>query len=143
MNRIICLGNRYIESDSLGAKVFDLLSYLHLPPDVELIDGGLSGLNLLPFMDGCERLVFVDAMDGNEPALVQVLRGDELEAEPVYGHAAGLGYLLGAAFAMGGHMPSIFIVGAGTPQAAEAVASTALTVARGMEVCAYAEETPK
>lgn len=141
MNRIICIGNRYIESDSLAAQVYELLSHLELPEDVELIDGGLSGLNLLPLMDDCERVVFVDAIWGDDPVPLQVLRGDELVAAQVYGHAGGLGYLLGAYYALGdGQAPAIFVVGAGTPEATEAIARVTLEIARGKEVCACAEE---
>ena len=42
MNRIICLGNPFLESDSLGPRVFAELAGRELPAEVELIDGGLA-----------------------------------------------------------------------------------------------------
>ena len=64
MNRIICLGNPFVESDSLGPRVFAELSARGLPPGVELIDGGLAGLNLLRFLDDCQRVVLADVVLG-------------------------------------------------------------------------------
>jgi hydrogenase maturation protease len=99
VKRIICVGNRFEPSDSVGPLVHDLLAGRELPPDVELIDGGLAGLDLLRFVDGAERVVFVDAMDAIvRPARVVVLGLDEA-AECIrqpYDHAGGLAYLLGA-----------------------------------------------
>ena len=141
MNRIICIGNRYIEKDALGAQVYEYLSRLELPADIELVDGGLAGLNLLPLMDNCERVIFVDAICGDEAQPVQVLRGDQLNGSRIYGHSSGLEYLLGAHNALGGsQMASVFVVGAGMPDATEAVARLALEFAGGAELHFNMEE---
>jgi len=135
MNRIICIGNRYVESDALGARVFDILSRRELPADVELFDGGLAGLNLLPLMDDCERVVFVDAIAGDDDG-VQILDADEVAGASVYGHAGGLGYLLGAHRALGGRTGvGLWVVGTGATESALAVAEAALSIALGEEIC--------
>ncbi len=64
MKRIICIGNRFVEEDSAGYQVFQELSLKPLPEDVELIDGGLAGLDLLRFIEGAEEVVFVDSISG-------------------------------------------------------------------------------
>ena len=135
MIRILCIGNCYIEPDSLGARVYDLLSQTELPPDVEVIDGGLAGLNLLPLLDGCERIVFVDTILGDDPTGLQILRADEVESAEVYGHASGLGYLLGAWRALGdGPDQAVFVVGAAEAESARKVADAALALACGEEI---------
>lgn len=93
---IICVGNRYLAGDDVGPRVFDHLSSIEVPGDVDIIDGGLCGLDLLRLIEGRRRVVFADAVDGLAPAggIVQ-LGGEQLAsyAGP-YGHAAGLPYLI-------------------------------------------------
>jgi Ni,Fe-hydrogenase maturation factor len=47
MNRIVCIGNRYVHGDDLGPRVYDQLTARALLNDVQVIDGGVAGLNLL------------------------------------------------------------------------------------------------
>lgn len=97
MKRIICIGNRYDPADAAGPRVYDALTAMSLPDDVEVIDGGLAGLNLLRFVEGAQKVVFVDTVVGFghtgevmllDPALVTAgSPGD-------FSHASGLPYLL-------------------------------------------------
>lgn len=66
--RIICVGSRLVAEDSVGLQVFDELNARCLPPQVELIEGGLAGLNLLPFFFGCDRVILVDRVVGFAPS---------------------------------------------------------------------------
>lgn len=102
MRRIICIGNRLVESDSAGPRVHDRLAARELPDGVELVDGGLLGLDLGARVRGAERVVFVDrtvgfGSPGRGPEVV-VLSADEVarEAPACFDHAAGLPYLLQA-----------------------------------------------
>jgi hydrogenase maturation protease len=97
MKRIICVGNRFSSADQAGPLVHDWLAKRRLPPDVELIDGGLAGLDLLRFVEGAETVVFVDAVTGYGTSDgVCVLDPEEAAryASGSFDHAAGLGYLL-------------------------------------------------
>jgi hydrogenase maturation protease len=97
VNRIICVGNRLIREDAAGPAIHDRLAARDLPADVELIDGGTAGLDLLRFLDGAERVVLVDSVVGyGAPGEAVVLDADEVGAmaAEVYDHAAGLPYLL-------------------------------------------------
>jgi len=97
MKRIICVGNRFKPNDAAGSMVHDRLKGMDLPDDVEVIDGGLAGLDLLRFMDGAERVVFVDAVIGFESEDGIVLLSAEEVADlgvEEYDHNAGLAYLL-------------------------------------------------
>jgi hydrogenase maturation protease len=37
-----------------------------LPPDVELVDGGTWGMNLLPVIEDADELILIDAIDAGE-----------------------------------------------------------------------------
>lgn len=93
---IICLGNRYVAGDDIGPRLFDHFSELAVPEDVEIIDGGLCGLDLLRSIEGRRRVVFADAVSGLAPTgEITLLSGAQVAAYAgVYGHAAGLPYLL-------------------------------------------------
>jgi len=99
--KIICVGNPFVDSDNLGPRVYAELTRTTLPDGVELIDGGLAGLDLLRFV-GDGDLVFVDAVQGfGNPGDLIVLTQAKLEKALLvgqtplrYDHAAGLTYLL-------------------------------------------------
>ncbi len=98
MNRIICIGNRYIDEDSAGPRVYDILNGgKNRPFDVEIIDGGLGGINLIPFFESCKRVILVDQLknDGQPDEIVVMDASDvAATADRHFGHAAGAGYLL-------------------------------------------------
>ena len=113
--RIICVGNRFVDGDDTGPQVYDRLSHMALPPDVDIVDGGLLGLNLLRFAEGADRLVFVDSVSGfGREGEVLVL--DAMEAADgmaaSYGHSCGLAYLLRVLPGVcEGRMPQVLLVG--------------------------------
>lgn len=94
--RIICIGNMLIEEDSAGPKVYKVLEEMNRPASVELVDGGLAGLNLLSYLENVERVIFVDQIRNfrSSPGLEIIpLPCSDIEPES-YGHEAGLGYLM-------------------------------------------------
>jgi hydrogenase maturation protease len=95
---VICLGNRYMPGDDLGCRVFDCLAGhpAARAADLDIIDGGLAGLDLLGLLEGRQRVVFVDALVGIASAgEVAVLAGAQVVTYAShYGHGAGLPYLL-------------------------------------------------
>ena len=113
--RIICVGNRYRPEDSAGPMVYDQLVSDRLPRDIEVIDGGLAGLNLLRFIHGADRVVFIDAVNGFRPSGgVIVLDAEDASrhADTIFGHSAGLAYCLRILPEVhDGKLPDIFVVG--------------------------------
>ena len=114
-SRIICLGNRYLAGDDVGCRVFDQLSSAPPSPGIEVVDGGLCGLDLLSLLEGKTRVVFADALIGlAAPDRVVVLEGSEVAARAShYGHSAGLPFLLSMLpHALSPPWPEIALVGA-------------------------------
>ena len=98
MHRIICIGNRLVQEDAAGPAVYDKLRKWALPDNIQVIEGGLVGLDLLPLLEQGGRVVFVDAVSGfTEDGPIVVIDQHNLlqqTEEPTYGHEAGLPYLL-------------------------------------------------
>ena len=124
MRRIICVGNRYVRGDEAGSKVYDFLLGTPLPPNVQLIDAGLMGLDLLRLLEGAERVVFVDSVSGfGRPGEVVILDGASLVrgAAADYGHSGGLGYLFRVLPAVcEGQIPDMALIGVEKPAEIEA-----------------------
>lgn len=129
MKRIICIGNRLCPEDAAGPLVCDLIRRGPLPDDLEVIDGGLAGLNLLSYVNRAERVVFVDRVSGfGRPGEVLVLHPEDAAAAaaPRYDHAAGLAYVLRVLPAVGeGPVPGILLVGIEEQADATAIARAA------------------
>jgi hydrogenase maturation protease len=115
VKRIICIGNRLIAGDTAGFRVFEQLSGQALPKGIEVVDGGLGGLDLLRFIEGAEQVVFVDSTCGfGTPGQTVVLRTEDVAAlaEGAYSHGAGLPYLLRVLpHVCQGPIPAISVVG--------------------------------
>ncbi len=99
---VLGLGNALMADDAIGGKVVEYLRERYVfDPDVEVIDGGTLGLDLLPRFEGVSRLLLVDAVDmGAEPGEVFRLAGDEVPrafADKLSVHQMGLKDLLAVA----------------------------------------------
>lgn len=95
--RIICIGNRQVSADDFGPRVYDCLAAEPLPSTVDIVDGGLGGLDLLRYLEDGRRVLFVDAVAGYaDPGNIVVLDGAEVgrQCDSGFDHAAGLPYLL-------------------------------------------------
>lgn len=97
VSRIVCIGNRYVAADDFGPRVFDALSAMDLPAGVDIVDGGLAGLNLLGLLDDECDVLFVDNVSGYAvPGELTVIDGAELARQCAgdFGHQAGLPFLV-------------------------------------------------
>ncbi len=103
---VLGIGNLVMSDDGIGVRVVQLLAERYrFPAQVTILDGGTLGLDLLPKLEGVERLLVVDAVDtGAPPGTVVRLAGDEvpvaLEAK-VSPHQMGLKDLLAVAMLQG------------------------------------------
>ncbi len=134
--RVICVGNRFVDQDDAGPRVYDYLADKPLPPGVEVVEGGLGGLNLLGVMEGAAVVVFVDTISGfADPGEVVVLDGlkEATKMDADFGHSGGLTYLLKVLPEVWeGDPPRVLVVGmegAADESAIELLAETSLRVA--------------
>jgi hydrogenase maturation protease len=82
---VLGIGNTLNRDEGLGVHALNALeSHLHasglsLLPEVELLDGGTLGLNLLPIVEESSHLLILDAVDANQPpGAVVELRKEEI-----------------------------------------------------------------
>lgn len=80
---VLGLGNILLEDEGLGVRALEELERRYeLPPEVELLDGGTTGMGLLDQMSRRKHLLVLDAVNSDQPPGTLVrLGGDEV---PVY-----------------------------------------------------------
>lgn len=65
---VIGLGNPLMGDDGVGLAVLArLMERGDTPRDVELVDGGTWGMNLLPVIESAGRVLLIDAINTNAP----------------------------------------------------------------------------
>lgn len=73
------VGNILNRDEGVGVHAVRALeAQLGPRPDVELVDGGVLGLNLLPLVEACSHLLVLDAVDAGRPpgALIELQRDE-------------------------------------------------------------------
>lgn len=66
---VLGLGNILNRDEGLGIQAIQLLeSRLGNTPDLEVLDGGVLGLNLLMIVEECSHLLILDAVNAGKPA---------------------------------------------------------------------------
>jgi hydrogenase maturation protease len=75
---VLAVGNTIMADDGLGPVLLGRLREARPDADVEWVDGGIGGLELLPVVQDAERLLILDAVAGAEPGQVVRLNGDQL-----------------------------------------------------------------
>ncbi|GBD98472.1 hydrogenase 2 maturation protease [bacterium BMS3Abin07] len=113
---IIGIGNILMSDDGVGVfAVQELMKRYSFPDNVELIDGGTKGLELLPFVEGKKKLLFVDAVNfDKEPGTLGELSKDEIPgyfATKLSVHQIALPDLVGAGRLLGTLPEDIHLVG--------------------------------
>lgn len=113
--RIVGIGNSLIAGDAVGIRILEELRARRLDADIELVEGRLAGLDLLPCFEGCDRVVLLDRVVGfGQPGeVVRLAAGDvaACEANPDL-HSGGLLYLLRALPFLGiTPLPEICLIG--------------------------------
>jgi hydrogenase maturation protease len=77
---VVGLGNPLMGDDGFGVAAVEILrEEWELSGEVDLVDGGTWGMNLLPLFETAERVILVDAIrSGVAPGSLTVLERDEL-----------------------------------------------------------------
>lgn len=76
---VLGLGNILLRDEGIGVRVVQAMEQAALPPDVEILDGGTAGVDLLDVLADRQKVVVIDAIDGElAPGTVLRLTPDEL-----------------------------------------------------------------
>ncbi len=99
---LIGLGNILLKDEGVGVHVVNtILERYTFSPEVEIIDGGTLGLDLLHFFEGKEKILIIDAVDfRKEPGYIGMLEDDAIPSSlfsKLSVHHIGLSDLLFAA----------------------------------------------
>jgi hydrogenase maturation protease len=82
MTRIVVLGigNILLTDEGVGVRVIEALEQRYqLPPEVEVIDGGTCGMEMLEQLEDLDGLIVVDCVRcGQPPATPVLLKGDDV-----------------------------------------------------------------
>lgn len=113
---VIGVGNILMQDEGVGPKVIEIIREIYkFEPEVELIDGGTLGLELLPYIEKYKKMILVDVVDfGREPGYIRVLNESEI---PPYlktklsVHHVGVQDLLEVARFMGKFPQELVLVG--------------------------------
>jgi hydrogenase maturation protease len=117
---VLGLGNTIMSDDGFGVKVVTALSSRYrFPEAVKLLDGGTLGLDLLPHLEGVEKLLIIDALEMTAaPGQVFRLEGEEVPrafASKLSVHQMGIQDLLAVA-ELQGYLPGTLVVWGVQPQ---------------------------
>jgi hydrogenase maturation protease len=63
---ILGLGNILLGDEGVGVRVAEQLLSHPLPDEIEVIDGGTAGYELINFFEGKEKVIIVDAVKTND-----------------------------------------------------------------------------
>jgi len=96
---LLGIGNILMNDDAAGVLVIQALSEkFNFPEELTLLDGGTLGLDILPYLEGIDRLLVVDAVEtGDPPGTLIRMTGDDIPlalATKVSPHQMGLKDLL-------------------------------------------------
>ncbi len=110
------IGNILLSDDGVGVHAINKLrNEYDFPSSVELIDGGTKGLDLLPLLEGRDKVLFVDAANfKKEPGMIDTVIGDRIPAflsQKLSVHQIGLPDMLFAARLMGITPPEMCLIG--------------------------------
>ncbi|MCE5194848.1 MAG: HyaD/HybD family hydrogenase maturation endopeptidase [Nitrospiraceae bacterium] len=99
---IMGIGNILLMDEGAGVRVVeDFQKRYFLPEDVEILDGGTSGIELLEYIENRENLFIIDVVkSGAKPGSIIRMEGDEVPkyfAGKISPHQIGVSDLLAAA----------------------------------------------
>ncbi|TLM65838.1 MAG: HyaD/HybD family hydrogenase maturation endopeptidase, partial [Deltaproteobacteria bacterium] len=120
---VLGLGNTIMTDDGFGVRAVEALSSRYrFPAQVGLLDGGTLGLDLLPRLEGVERLLIIDALEMRvAPGTVCRLEGEAVPrafASKLSVHQMGVQDLLAVSELMG-YLPAELVVWGVQPQSIE------------------------
>ena len=83
---VLGIGNLILKDEGIGIHVIERLKNLPLPPDVEVIDGGVLSYKLMYIIEGRKKVIVINTMKADGPpgtiyrftdADIEKIRGDK------------------------------------------------------------------
>jgi hydrogenase maturation protease len=113
---ILGLGNLLYQDEGFGIHALRAIQEaVHVPEEVEFVDGGVLGMNLLPLVEESSHLLVLDAVDaGQLPGTVLELKGEQIPlftATRLSEHQVGFQEVLGLARFRGLLPASLHLIG--------------------------------
>lgn len=72
---VFCVGNKLWLDDGLGPAVYEEVMDRYIPAQtVQLFDVGCMSMDMLPYVDSCDVIITVDAVDGTDSPAGTVFR---------------------------------------------------------------------
>lgn len=141
---VLGIGNSLLSDEGVGVRLAAVLAAEALPSGVRVVDGGTIGLALLPLIEDCRAVLFLDAarLDA-EPGTVRLMEGAAFDAfvggRRATPHDVGLSDLVTALMLSGtlpacrallGVQPLMLTLGMALSPAVEAALPAAVALAR-------------
>ena len=75
---VLGVGNTLLEDEGIGVRaVEELLQRYVVPPEVQVIDGGTAGMELLESLEDVDKLIIVDCVRVGQPPATIIRRVDD------------------------------------------------------------------
>lgn len=112
---VLGVGNILLRDEGFGIHVVRKMMEMDLPANVEVIDGATGGFDLVDFVEGREKVVFVDVVQTDQkPGTLYRFAGEDLEDRPKSGlslHEIDVSDLLKLIDMLGLARPEIIVIG--------------------------------
>ena len=113
---ILGIGNILLTDEGVGVYAVQRLEQEYcFPEEVEVLDGGTSGIELLGYIRGRDQLIIIDAVaSGQEPGTVIMVEDEDVPAffsQRISPHQLGLSDLLAVAGLAGDLPPALVLFG--------------------------------
>jgi hydrogenase maturation protease len=113
---VLGIGNILLQDEGLGVRALERLKQDYcVPSAIQLVDGGVMGLDLLPYLEDLSTLLVIDAVQtGQPPGTLVRLEGDAIPAAlalKMSMHQAGLQELLATSRLQGTSPPKVVLWG--------------------------------
>jgi hydrogenase maturation protease len=113
---VLGLGNILLQDEGLGVRALERLTNRYrLPAGLQTVDGGVMGLDLLPYLEDITAMLVIDAVQtGQPPGTLVCLQGDAVPAAlslKMSMHQIGLQELLAVSRFQGTLPPRVVVWG--------------------------------
>jgi hydrogenase maturation protease len=139
---VLGIGNILLQDEGLGVHALERLTRDYcVPSAVQVVDGGVMGLGLLPYLEGPSALLVIDAVQtGQSPGTLIRLEGDAIPAAlalKMSMHQAGLQELM-ATSQLQGTLPSKIVLWGMEPAGVDWGLDLSAPVAAGLDALVQA-----